>query len=127
MWGLESAQQVLYVSVSVLSALSERRVPNEPGVRNKFNGAVNNLWCDPPGHLRVHLLESAGQLEEDVVFDHGERGSAAGAIVIPGVMEVEGGTMIDEPESSMPYKHVCVARRTVNIGDVRVEPDNRRG
>src|SRR5215475_2376853 len=122
MRGLEPAQQVLYVSVPVVVAFSERRVPNQPGVRNKFNGAVNDIWCDPPGHLRVYLLESTGQLEEDVVFDHGERGSAAGAVIIPGVVEVEGRTMIDEPESSMPYKHICVARRTVNVGHIRVEP-----
>ena len=51
MRGLEPAQQVLHVSVPVLVALAERRVPNQPGVRNKFNYAVNNVWCNPPGHL----------------------------------------------------------------------------
>src|SRR5206468_7020505 len=35
--------------------------------------------------------------------------------------------VIDEPESSVPDKHVRVARRTIDIGHIRVEPDNRRG
>ena len=49
--GIEPAQQVLQVSVPVLVALAERRVPNQPGVRNKFNYTVNDVWCDPLDHL----------------------------------------------------------------------------
>ena len=62
-----------------------------------------------------------------MVFYHRKRGSATFAVVIPGVVEVEGRTMIDEPESSVPYKHVRVARRTVDVGHVRVEPDDCGG
>src|SRR5215510_2408262 len=127
MRGLEPAQKVLQVSVPVLVALAERRVLNQPGVRNKFNYAVNNIWRDPPGHQRVYLLERVGKLEEDMVFYHGERGSAAFVVVGPCVVEVEGCTMIDEPESSVPYKHIRVARRTVDVGYVCIEPDDRRG
>src|SRR4029453_7119068 len=127
MRGIEPAQQILHVSVSVLVALAERSVPNQPSVRNKVNDAINNIRRDPPGHLRVYLLKSTGTLEEDVVFDHRERGSATFAVVLPCVVEVEGRSMIDKPESSVPDKHVCVARRTVDVGHVRVEPDDRRG
>ena len=72
-------------------------------------------------------LERTGKLEEDVVFDHGKKSSAAFAVVGPCMVEVEGRTMIDEPESSVPYKHIRVAWRTVDVGHVRVEPEDRRG
>src|ERR1043166_2191373 len=62
-----------------------------------------------------------------MVFDHRKRGSATFAVVMPGVVEVEGRPMINEPESSVPYKHVRIARRTVDVGYIRVEPDDRRG
>src|SRR5262245_25047301 len=127
MRGVEPAQQILHVSVPVLVALAKRSVPNQPSVRNKVHYAINNIRRDPPGHLRVYLLESTGKLEEDVVFDHRERGSATFEVVLPCVVEVKGRTMIDKPESSVPDKHVCVARRTVDVGHVRVEPDDRRG
>src|SRR5215813_4025396 len=109
MRGIEPAQQILQVSVPLLGAPVERRVPPQPGVRNKFNYAVNNIWCDPPSHRHVYLVESAGKLEEHVVFYHRKRGSAALTVVSPGVVEVEGRTMIDEPEVSVPYKHIRVA------------------
>src|SRR5262245_24259422 len=127
MRGIEPAQQILRVSVPVLVALAEHSVSSQPSVRNKIHYAINNSRRDPPGHLRVHLLESTGKPEEDVVFDHRERGSATFAVVLPCAVEVEGRTMIDKPESSVPDKHSCVARRTVDVGHVRVEPDNSRG
>src|SRR5262245_5009197 len=103
---LEPAQQVLKVCVAVLVASAERSVRNQPGVRNKLNDASNDVWCDLPGHLRVYLTESAGKWEEDVVFDHGEGGAAACEVVVPRVMHVEGRTVINEPESSVPHQHV---------------------
>ena len=102
MRGLEPAQQVLSVSIPVLGALAERSLPNQPSVRNKFNDAINNIWRDPPGHVRVYFWESAGKLEEHVVFDHRKWGATAFAVVGPGVVEIQGRTVIDEPEASMP-------------------------
>jgi|SRR4026208_1726277 len=99
---LQAVSQVLHVSVPILVALTERRIPRQPGVRNKCNYAVNDVRCDPPGHLCIYLVESAGKLQEDVVFDQRESSATAFAIIVPGVMEVEGGTMINEPEASVP-------------------------
>src|SRR5262250_2752712 len=103
---LEPAQQVLLVCIPVLAAPAERCVSHQPGVRNKCNDAVNDIGREPSDHGRIYPLESAGKLEENMVFDHGERGSAAFAVVGPCVVEVQGCTVIDEPESSMPDKHV---------------------
>jgi hypothetical protein len=80
---LQAAQQVLNVCVTVLVVPAEHRVLNQPGVRNQFHDAVNEVWREPLGHLRVYLSERAAKLEEDVVFDHGQRVSAAFAIVVP--------------------------------------------
>src|SRR5262249_58996166 len=93
----------------------------------QFNDAVNYVWRDPPGHLRIHLSERVGELQQDVVFYKGKWVPAAVEVVVPSVMEVEGGAVINEPESPMPHQHVRVARRSVNIRHISVEPNDRRG
>src|SRR5262245_38997155 len=107
----QPAQHVLNVSIPALVAPAERSVANQPGVGNQFNDAVNYVWRDPSGHLRVRLSERAGEPQQDVVFYMGKGIPAAFEVVVPFMMEVEGGAMINEPESPMPYQHVRVARR----------------
>ncbi len=41
-------------------------------------------------------------------------------------MEVERGAMIDQPQLPMPHQHVRIARRAIDVTDVRVEPDDAR-
>src|SRR5882672_3116443 len=96
------AQQVLNVSIPALAAAAERRVANQPGVGNQFNDAVNYVRRDPPGHLRIYLSERGGELQQDVVFYKGKGIPAAFEVIVPSVMEVEGGAVINEPESPMP-------------------------
>src|SRR5687767_13302658 len=107
----QPTQQVFNVSIFALAAPAGQRVANQPGVGNQFNDAVDYVRRDAPHHLRVRLSERAGELQQDVVFYKWEGISAALEMVVPPVMKVEGGSMIDEPESTMPYQHVRVARR----------------
>src|SRR5262245_53638770 len=119
--------QVLNVYFPVLDDPAERKVASQPGVGNQFNDAVDYVWRDPPGHHRIHLSERVGELQQDMVFYKGEWVPAPSEMVVPSVMEIERGAMINEPESPMPDQHVRVARRSVNICHIRVEPNDRRG
>src|SRR5438034_8775074 len=57
-----------------------------------------------------------------MILDHWENVAAALQVVGPGMVEVECRAMIDEPESPVPHEHVCVARRTIDVGHISVEP-----
>src|ERR1044072_31802 len=115
------------MSVSVLIDPAERRIADQPGVGNKFNYVVNDVCRDPLGHLRVCLSERAGKPEQHVIFYQGEMVFASLDVVVPFVVEVKRRAVINEPESAVPHKHIRVARSTINICHVSVEPDDRRG
>src|SRR5215203_2703595 len=59
------------------------------------------------------------------------RESAPGAVLLTfptvRVMEVQRRAMIDQPRLPVPDQHVCVARGTIDVRDIRVEPDDPRG
>ena len=55
-----------------------------------------------------------------MIFDHGERISAAFAIVVPRMVEVESRAVIDEPKSSVPHQHVRITRCTVDVDRSRL-------
>ena len=44
--------------------------------------------------------------------------------VSPGVVDVESGTVVDQPRPAMPDEQVRVLRRAVGVGDQRIEPDH---
>src|SRR5215813_11150954 len=46
---------------------------------------------------------------------------------MPGVVKVERGAMIYEPEALMPEEQVGVASRAVHVGDVGIEPNDGGG
>jgi len=126
---LEPAQQVFNVGIPMFGGPAERGVANlrlgdQPGVGNEFYYFANDIRCGQVGHLRVYVAkrEERRRLEQDVIFDHGESVAAALQVVGPGMVEVESCTMINEPESTVPHEHVRVARGTVNISHVSVEP-----
>src|SRR6266567_6861831 len=126
---LEPAQQVLIVSIPMFGRPTERGVANlrlsgQPGVRNEFYYTANDIWCGQVGHLRVDVAkrQERGKREQDVIFDHWKSVAASLHIIGPGMVEVERCTMINEPNSPVPHEHVRVARRTVNISHVSVEP-----
>src|SRR5215813_13644276 len=99
----------------MLAAPAGRNVPHQPGVRNKFNYTINDVWSNSRSHLRVYILESPGKRAQDVVFYLGERVPAAFEVVVPSVVEVKRRAMINEPKLSVPYEHVRVAWCTVNV------------
>ncbi len=61
-----------------------------------------------------------------MIANHGKRILTAFQILRPGVMKIQSGAVIDEPQLPMPDQHVGVARRAIDVGDERVEPDDLR-
>src|SRR5262249_43796604 len=62
-----------------------------------------------------------------MILHLGETATGASEIILPGVMEVESGAMVDEPEPPVPEQKIGVAGRTIHIGDEGIEPDDLRG
>src|SRR5690349_9204798 len=61
-----------------------------------------------------------------MILDWLKRIAAARQVIAGGMMEVERGTVIDQRQAAMPVKHICVARGTINIAHIGVEPDDAR-
>jgi len=62
-----------------------------------------------------------------VVLNHGKRITTAFPVIDPGMMEIERGAMVDEPEAPVPHQQVRVARRAIDVGYISVEPDDFGG
>ena len=65
--------------------------------------------------------------QQHVVLDAGERIGCPREIAVPRMVEVQRGTVVDEPELAMPDQQVRVARGAIDVAHERVEPDDRRG
>src|SRR5690606_24883718 len=46
--------------------------------------------------------------------------------IIPTVVEVKSGAVINQPQFLVPHQHICVSHRAVNIGCERIQPNNLR-
>ena len=95
------------------------------------------------GHAREHLLDDgaaqprreprvgrgdvAGARQQHVVADRRERAQRLGGRVLPRVLQVERGAVVDQPQPAVPEQQVGVLRRAVDVGRERVEPDDLGG
>ena len=62
-----------------------------------------------------------------MVLNGRERVSAPVKEIIPGVMEIQAGAMVYEPELLVPYQHVRISGGAVDVGYERIKPHNGRG
>src|SRR4051812_4165945 len=91
------------------------------GVRLRLAPAVGQLARDrlqlravePGRKARVGLRDRAGEGEQDVVADRREAVGRAGDRIARGVVDVERGAVVDQPQSVVPAQQVRVARGAV--------------
>src|SRR6267154_1908731 len=57
-----------------------------------------------------------------LIKDHGERRERMLIALLPRMMKIQGGTMIDEPQTPMPHQHIDVARRSIDVAYEGIEP-----
>ena len=79
------------------------------------------------GEPDVRLFDRAAAGQQDVGADRRERAARLGRRVRPGVLAVERGAVVDQPQAAVPDQQVGVLRRAVDVGGQRIEPDDRRG
>ena len=125
---LQAAREMLNVGVARRAGVAKARVGGEPGVRNQRDDAADDVGRDARGHRGVRLGERAREFQQHVILDAPRTDSldCVGAVA-PAMMEVQRGTVIDQPQPPVPHEHVGVARRAVHVADVGVEPDDGRG
>ena len=70
------------------------------------------------------FIESAGHRKQYMVFYRREWAAATREEITGIMMKVKRRTVINQHQSSMPEKHVGVARSTIYIGDISIEPYN---
>ena len=71
--------------------------------------------------------DRGGDRKQDVIGDLGEGRAGAGFDIGPGVLEVERGAVVDQPELAVPDQQVRVARGAVDVGGQGIEPDDAGG
>src|SRR5215204_4814114 len=84
--------------------------------------AQQDLVRESGGHRSVGLGDSPGEGQQYVVAGGGERALARGLPSPPGVVEVQRGPVVYQPQPVVPGEEVRVARGTVHVGHEGVEP-----
>src|SRR5829696_9685491 len=116
---LEPAAQVLGVRGAIL-----RR---EPVRRDAVEHALENVGPEKRREPRVGLRDVPGAGQQDVVADRGKRAVGVGRRVLPSVLQVERGAVVDQPQPPVPQQQVRVLRRAVDVRAQGVEPDDLGG
>src|ERR1700760_1915612 len=75
----------------------------------------------------VYGIQLRSTRQQYMVFDLSKWLRCLGLPPRPGVMEVERGAMIDQPEFFIPPEHIGIAGCAVYIEQERVQPDDLRG
>jgi len=121
---LDSIDQEAQVTGPDTRDVSRGSVAGDPALRNALDDRLHDIRRELFGHARIDLFERSGVFQEYVLRD--EREGIARALrstaPIRGVMKIERGAMIDQPEAPMPQKHVRVARGSIDVHHVSVEP-----
>src|SRR5579875_241441 len=99
----------------------------QPLLRDEINDLDEQALRQARLEQRVGLAKLAGNGQKHVIFDGAERRATALQVVCAGMMEVERGSVIDEPEPFVPEKHVGIAWSAIYISDIGIEPDDERG
>jgi hypothetical protein len=107
--------------------VGEGRLGREPvfghEVDDRGEEVGGELWAE----RGVGLGEGGGEGEEDVVADQGEGVADLRAVAGPVEVDVEGGALVDQVEPLVPEEEVGVAGGAVDVREIGVEPDDRRG
>src|SRR5258708_37804294 len=95
----------------------EARIIRQPGIRYQLDDACDLVDANTLPHLGIGLLEQAREFQQYMILDQRERRQRVSVALIPGVMEIEGSAMIDEPQPPMPHQHIDVARGSIDIAN----------
>ena len=72
------------------------------------------------------VVDRPGERQQHVVADALERPLGVLVGVAPGVVDVQRGPVVDQPDPAVPDEQVRVGRGAVGVGHERVEPHDRR-
>src|SRR5579871_2732335 len=108
--GAQAIDEVAQVGGAMLLRRGEGGVvAGEPFVGDEVYDGGEAIFGEQWGEAGVGLGDGGGVGQQNVILDHGEWGAAARFVVVPGVVEVERGAVVDEPEPRMPDEEVGVA------------------
>src|SRR6187399_2754859 len=119
---LEPDAKVAPVRVTLVRRAAEASVA-QPLVRNRLDDRVQRSSLEARREPSIGFVDRASVWEEDVIGDPFERPSGVLVGIGPGVMDVEGRTVVDEPRAPVRDDEVRVARRAVRVDRQVVEPD----
>ena len=89
-----------------------RRGAFEPVVRDEADDRGKGPRIEQRGESGFSFRDRARERQQDVVADRLERTVGVGLGLAPGVVDVERGAVVDQPQPSVPAQQVGVARRS---------------
>src|SRR5829696_2065078 len=124
---LETAQQELDVGGAQRSGVRETGLASQPLLGHKVDDPLQDLVRESGSQRGVGLGDSPGEGQQYVVAGGGERALARGLPSPPGVVEVQRGPVVYEPQPVVPGEEVRVARGAVYVGHESIEPHDAGG
>src|ERR671916_247063 len=123
---LEAARQELHVGGAYRCVISESVLVPQPLLGHE----VHDLAQDPARELGsqpgVSVEDIPGKGQQDVVAG-GERPLARSSPISPGVVEVQRGSVVYEPQAPVPREEVRVARGAIHVRHEGIEPQDAGG
>ena len=103
------------------------RVAGQPGIRNQREEFIDQRFGDLHAERLASGADVVSARKQHVILDHREAAHRHAIRVVPGMVHVERGAVIDHPEFVMPDEQVRILGRAIDVHDERVEPDDRGG
>src|ERR671916_437549 len=124
---LQAARQELYVGRPHRLGVSEAGLLPQPLLGHELDYTAQDLLRQAGYQRGVRLGDGPGEGQQHVVAGCRERALARRLPALPGVVEVERGAVVYEPQTVVPGEEVRVARGAVHVGYEGVEPEDTGG
>src|ERR687893_591988 len=103
---LEASRQELYVGRAYRRGVREPGLVPQPLLGHEVHDLAQNLVRKPGSQRGVGLGDGLGEGQQHVVAGGGKRPLARGYPARPGVVEVQRGPVVYEPQSAVPGEEV---------------------
>src|SRR5262245_6158462 len=123
-WGRQSRLEVLDVSIAMIVRPGNRGLGVQPISRDRLDNPPDGVGRQSWRKSSICVRDRAGIRQQDVVAHLDERTARMCGWVAPGVMEVERGAVVDQPQPPAPYEQVWVAGCAIHVRDQGIEPDD---
>src|SRR6186713_2805440 len=117
----------LGIGLTVLANRFKGGIPPQPIVGDQRYDSADLFRGQQFSENGIDGIELHCPGEQDMVFYPAEGPDRSLFPILPGMMKIEGGAMIDQPELMIPQQHIGISGTAVHIVQQTVQPNDLRG